>query len=123
MSIIKHVALQKVVAHDFRYDPRIFEFYCECRQDFCALTSLVQPSAVFCDSGLKGIFLEIPQHISYKPESTQNILTLFRSKSINETKRVPNTCEMFVFIYFLLHIEIALPYVNYTASIYRNIME
>ena len=24
MSIIKHVTLQKIVAHDFRYDPRIF---------------------------------------------------------------------------------------------------
>ena len=23
MSIIKHVTLQKIVAHDFRYDPRI----------------------------------------------------------------------------------------------------
>ena len=23
MSIIKHVALQKTIAHDFRYDPRI----------------------------------------------------------------------------------------------------
>ena len=25
MSIIKHVTLQKIVAHDFRYDPRNFE--------------------------------------------------------------------------------------------------
>ena len=25
MSIIKHVTLQKIVAHDFRYDPRIFQ--------------------------------------------------------------------------------------------------
>ena len=24
MSIIKHVTLQKIVAHDFRYDPRTF---------------------------------------------------------------------------------------------------
>ena len=24
MSIIKHVTLQKIVAHDFRYDPRIY---------------------------------------------------------------------------------------------------
>ena len=24
MSIIKHVTLQKIVAHDFRYDPRMF---------------------------------------------------------------------------------------------------
>ena len=24
MSIIKHVTLQKIVAHDFRYDPHIF---------------------------------------------------------------------------------------------------
>ena len=24
MSIIKYVALQKIVAHDFRYDPRTF---------------------------------------------------------------------------------------------------
>ena len=26
MSIIKHVTLQKIVAHDFRYDPRITVF-------------------------------------------------------------------------------------------------
>ena len=25
MSIIKHVTLQKIVAHDFRYDPRIYQ--------------------------------------------------------------------------------------------------
>ena len=25
MSIIKHVTLQKIVAHDFRYDPRILQ--------------------------------------------------------------------------------------------------
>ena len=25
MSIIKHVTLQKIVAHDFRYDPRILK--------------------------------------------------------------------------------------------------
>ena len=25
MSIIKHVTLQKIVAHDFRYDPRNYE--------------------------------------------------------------------------------------------------
>ena len=25
MSIIKHVTLQKIVAHDFRYDPRKFQ--------------------------------------------------------------------------------------------------
>ena len=24
MSIIKHVTLQKIVAHDFRYDPRVY---------------------------------------------------------------------------------------------------
>ena len=24
MSIIKHVTLQKIVAHDFRYDPRMY---------------------------------------------------------------------------------------------------
>ena len=24
MSIIKHVTLQKIIAHDFRYDPRIY---------------------------------------------------------------------------------------------------
>ena len=24
LSIIKHVTLQKIVAHDFRYDPRIY---------------------------------------------------------------------------------------------------
>ena len=29
MSIIKHVTLQTIVAHDFRYDPRIFNVgYC-----------------------------------------------------------------------------------------------
>ena len=27
MSIIKHVTLQKIVAHDFRYDPRICDFF------------------------------------------------------------------------------------------------
>ena len=26
MSIIKHVTLQKIVAHDFRYDPRKFPY-------------------------------------------------------------------------------------------------
>ena len=26
MSIIKHVTLQKIVAHDFRYDPRTYVF-------------------------------------------------------------------------------------------------
>ena len=25
MSLIKHVTLQKIVAHDFRYDPRIYK--------------------------------------------------------------------------------------------------
>ena len=31
MSIIKHITLQKIVAHDFRYDPRIcFLFVCVC---------------------------------------------------------------------------------------------
>ena len=28
MSIIKHVPLQKIVAHDFRYDPRIIVGLC-----------------------------------------------------------------------------------------------
>ena len=28
MSIIKHVTLQKIVAHDFRYDPRIMKEQC-----------------------------------------------------------------------------------------------
>ena len=28
MSIIKHVTLQKIVAHDFRYDPRIINNTC-----------------------------------------------------------------------------------------------
>ena len=27
LSIIKHVTLQKIVAHDFRYDPRIIIFW------------------------------------------------------------------------------------------------
>ena len=27
MSIIKHVTLQKIVAHDFRYDPRICVYF------------------------------------------------------------------------------------------------
>ena len=29
MSIIKHVTLQKIVAHDFRYDPRITKYATE----------------------------------------------------------------------------------------------
>ena len=28
MSIIKHVTLQKIVAHDFRYDPRVCVYVC-----------------------------------------------------------------------------------------------
>ena len=32
MSIIKHVTLQKIVAHDFRYDPRS-EFICYYKED------------------------------------------------------------------------------------------
>ena len=28
MSIIKHVTLQKIVAHDFQYDPRTILIYC-----------------------------------------------------------------------------------------------
>ena len=30
MSIIKYVTLQKIVAHDFRYDPRIFIYIYVC---------------------------------------------------------------------------------------------
>ena len=30
LSIIKHVTLQKSVAHDFRYDPRMLHIYAEC---------------------------------------------------------------------------------------------
>jgi hypothetical protein len=28
LSIIKHVTLQKIVAHDFQYDPRINNWMC-----------------------------------------------------------------------------------------------
>ena len=28
MSIIKHITLQRIVAHDFRYDPRIMNGVC-----------------------------------------------------------------------------------------------
>ena len=30
MSIIKYVTLQKIVAHDFRYDPRINDLHHSC---------------------------------------------------------------------------------------------
>jgi len=37
LSIIKHVTLQKIVAHDFRYDPRNLEFLTLCKSKLCGV--------------------------------------------------------------------------------------
>ena len=47
MSIIKHVTLQKIVAHDFRYDPRITGIDCMRVMALDAATFL--PIAVAAD--------------------------------------------------------------------------
>ena len=68
MSIIKHVTLQKIVAHDFRYDPRRFTTFCkiqkllslptECicmfRMIFFSINSIVmETQGVYCDTGIE----------------------------------------------------------------------
>ena len=40
MSIIKHVTLQKIVSHDFRYDPRIIFKKAWNSEDNCCTFSL-----------------------------------------------------------------------------------
>ena len=46
MSIIKHVTLQKIVAHDFRYDPRIYIMRGNETYNTC-----LRPEAGTCESG------------------------------------------------------------------------
>ena len=41
MTIIKHVTLQKIVAHDFRYDPRILRYF-----PHTATSELLRPTAL-----------------------------------------------------------------------------
>ena len=47
MSIIKHVTLQKIVTHDFRYDPRLL--YLDFMYSGCDYDTKI-PQTIFCVS-------------------------------------------------------------------------
>ena len=57
MSIIKHVTLQKIVAHDFRYDPRIYSYIKRTAKSLCILILINENISVNFVSSLKAVIL------------------------------------------------------------------
>ena len=75
MSIIKHVTLQKIVAHDFRYDPRIFEeVQCTRHRD------IQSPSVATTSEDYVTILVRVKEKNSPSgPERDATAATIYRS--------------------------------------------